>query len=115
MFWFALRSGYCSTTSVEPAQRAIQRLLSGRQLLHRRRVAGIGLRSGQAVHRGAARRDDGLQGLALVRHVGLGRLDQVGNQVEAAPQLNIDLREGVLVGVARADQAVVAGDHEDGE
>ena len=82
MFWFA-EVGVLLDHHVEPAQRAVQRLLPGRQLLHRRRVTGISLCSRQTVHRRAARRDNGLQGLALVRHVGLGGLDQVGNQIES--------------------------------
>jgi hypothetical protein len=36
-----------------------------------------------------------------------GDLDQVGNQVVAALQLHVDLREGVLERVARGHQAVV--------
>jgi hypothetical protein len=51
-----------------------------------------------------------LQGLALVRHVALGDLDQVRDQVVSARQLHVDLREGVLEGVAGRDEAVVDAD-----
>src|SRR5690606_37936941 len=48
-----------------------------------------------------------LESAALVLQIALGGLDQVGDQVEPALQLHVDLGEGVLVGVARGDQAVV--------
>ena len=42
-----------------------------------------------------------------MRHVALGDLDQVGDQLETPLQLHIDLCERVLVRVAGRDQAVV--------
>ena len=51
--------------------------------------------------------------LALVGGVALDGLDEVGDQVEAALELNVDLRPGVLDLVAPADQAVVGGDEVD--
>jgi hypothetical protein len=45
-----------------------------------------------------------------VLDVALGGLDQVGNQVVAALQLHVDLREGVLEAIAHRHQAVVDRD-----
>src|SRR5262249_53196519 len=42
-------------------------------------------------------------------------LDQVRNQVVAALELHVDLREGVLEAVAQRHQAVVDGDRPDRE
>jgi hypothetical protein len=47
-----------------------------------------------------------------VRHVTLRDLDQVRDQVVAAGELDVDLREGVLVRIARGDQAVVDADRQ---
>src|SRR5882757_9898706 len=99
----------------EPSQCAVELLLACRELLHRRGVTQVVLNGRQPVHRVVARRHNGFECLPLVRHVRLGRLDQVGNEVETAPQLDVDLREGVLVRIPRADQAVVTRDHEDDE
>src|SRR5699024_8858438 len=49
--------------------------------------------------------------LALMRHVTLGGFHQTRNQIVAAVQLHINLRECILVTVARRDQPVVADHH----
>src|SRR4029077_9752335 len=51
--------------------------------------------------------------LALVLQVALDRLDQVRDQVVAAPELDVDLRERVLEAVAQHDQAIVDRDRPD--
>ena len=56
------------------------------------------------------RLDHGFQRFALVLHVGLGRFDQVRDQVVAPLQLHVDLRERVLEAVPQADQLVVDTD-----
>src|SRR5690606_38176053 len=57
----------------------------------------------------------GLEGLALVLEVRLGRLDQVGDEVVPALELDVDLRERVLEAVPQADQPVVDADHPEDE
>ena len=54
--------------------------------------------------------DHGVERLALVGGVALDGLDEVGDEVEAALELDVDLRPGVLDLVAPPDQAVVGGD-----
>ena len=54
--------------------------------------------------------DDRLEGAALVLDVALGGFHQVGDQVEAALQLHVDLGEGIFISVATGDQAVVHAD-----
>ena len=54
-------------------------------------------------------------------HVTLGGLDEIGDEVVAALELDVDLGEGVFEAIAKGDEAVVdagdpeAGDEEDGE
>ena len=108
MFWFALRSGYCSTTTFSLLNAPFSACCPAASSCIAAGSPGLAWAAAKPFIARAARRDDGLERLALVRHVRLGRLDQVGNQVETAPQLNIDLRERVFVRVAGADQAVVA-------
>ena len=56
-----------------------------------------------------------------MRHVALGRLDEVGNQVVATLQLYIDLGEGVLAPGSEGNQFVIdaggpeAEDHDNAE
>jgi hypothetical protein len=50
---------------------------------------------------------DVVEDLALVRRVALDRLDQVGDEVAAPLQLDVDLAPGVLVAVLERDDAVV--------
>ena len=57
--------------------------------------------------------DHRFQRFPLVLHVALGHLDQVGNQVVAAFELHVDLREGVLVAVPQGHQLVVHPDDND--
>ena len=59
---------------------------------------------------GVAGGDDGFERAALVLDVALGGLDQVGDQVVAPLELDIDLREGVLEPVAQRNQPVVRAD-----
>ena len=96
----------------QAAQRAAQAGFRGRQIFHRSGIAGIG---GGGFRRGVgdvARGGDGFQRAALVRHVALGRLDQIRNQVVAALELHVNLRVGVFVAVAHRDELVVnAHDH----
>jgi hypothetical protein len=75
-------------------------------------IAGVCSRGLETTHGRVARLDDRFERLALVLHVALRGLDQVGNQVVAACELHVDLGERVLVAVARADQPVVEGDDE---
>ena len=56
---------------------------------------------------GVARGDHGLERLALMLHVLARHVDEVGDQVVAALELHVDLREGVGDLVAAAHQAVV--------
>ena len=85
------------------------------ELLHRRRVARRRSRGRGARLRGIARLDHRLERLALVLDVALHRLDQVRNQVVAALELHVDLRERVLEAVAQRDQPVVDRDRPDDE
>ena len=96
------------------------RLRTG-QRLHRRGIARIRLGRGQSIHRRTARSGDRLQGIGFVLHVALGGLDQVRDQVVATLQLHVDLRERILVAVARGDETIVdadqpqTDDNDDGE
>src|SRR5690606_3719749 len=60
-----------------------------------------------------ARLDDGIQRTAFVRRVALHGLDQVGHEVVAALELNVDVRPGRVRLYAPLDERVV--DHENGE
>src|ERR1043165_3491691 len=97
------------------AEHAGQRALGLAQLLHRRWIAGRGGRSEGGALCGIARLDHRLERLALVLNVALRRLDQVRNQVVAALELHVDLREGVLEAVPERDQPVVDRDRPYGE
>src|SRR5262249_11276495 len=55
------------------------------------------------------------QRLLLVGHVVLHHLDQVGNEVMAALQLDVDLLPGVAHLVADSDQPVVEQDDDEGD
>jgi hypothetical protein len=57
-----------------------------------------------------ARLDDRLEGLALVLEVPLGRLDEVGDEVVAALELDVDLRPALADVLPQADEAVKVGD-----
>src|SRR5260221_205674 len=83
-----------------PAEAAGESALGDHQLLHRRGIGGIG--GGARLHRyrAVARGDHRLEGLALVLDVALGDLDQVGDEIVAPLELDVDLREGVLEAVA---------------
>jgi hypothetical protein len=80
------------------------------EALHRSRVARRRERALRRAHRVAARLHHRIERLALVLQVALDRFDQVRNQVVAAPELNVDLRERVLETVTQHHQAVVDGD-----
>src|ERR671934_155255 len=60
--------------------------------------------------RGGARLRYLLEGAALVGGVALDRLDEVRDQVVAAPQLDVDLRPRVLGAVPQPDELVVHPD-----
>ena len=112
MFWLALRSGYASASAnMRPRVRA-QRAFGAGQRGHGGGIARIGGRCLHGRHRLVARGDHGFERFTLVLHVALGGLHQVGDEVVAARELHVDLRERVLVAVARADQAVVQRDDE---
>src|SRR5690606_4852205 len=64
-------------------------------------------------HRAAARLDDGVQRTAFVRRVALHGLDQVGHEVVAALELNVDVRPGCVRLYVQLDERVV--DHEKDE
>ena len=79
----------------QPAQRALQLVLGGG-------LAGdVG-----GVHRRGAFRRDLLEQAALVGGVGLHRLDEIGNEVAAPPQLDVDAAQALAHEIAPADQAV---------
>src|SRR5690606_31932754 len=74
-------------------------------------VLGLGLVVGRLRrHAGVAGLDHRVERLALVGGVALDGLDQVGDEVVAARQLDVDLGPGVLDAVPQRDQAVVADD-----
>ncbi len=61
---------------------------------------------------------DGFECFALVAHVAFDGFDEVGDEVVAALELDINLRPGVIHVIAEVDEAVVDGDEpedEDGE
>ena len=70
-------------------------------------ACGEGLRGARGL---VARLDDGGQRLALVLEVALRGLDEVGNEVVAAAELHVDLRERVLEPVLENDKSVVEPD-----
>ena len=71
-----------------------------------------GIRRGFLEARGCrvARVDHGLERAAFVAHVAFDGFDEVGNEVVAARELNVDLRESVTHAVARVDEIVVHRD-----
>jgi hypothetical protein len=68
-----------------------QRALGPAQVLHRLGVARVAGRLFETLLRLVARLNDRVQGLPLVLHVALGGLHQVGDQVVASLELNLDL------------------------
>lgn len=74
---------------------------------------GLGLV--QAGLRLLARRHHRLQRFALVLQIALHRFHQIGDEIVPAGELDIDLGEGVAVGVTRRDQSVVEADREQAE
>ena len=84
----------------EPAERLAEHVLA-LGLLGRRLARG---------HRGRARRDDVLEGAALVGGVTLDRLDEVADEVVPTRQLDVDLPPGLLHEVAQLDEPVVGDD-----
>ena len=99
----------------QAAERARQSGLGGTEALDGGGIGGIGgggLRGGQGDVAGL---DDIFERAVLVLEVTLGDLDEVRDQVIAALELDIDLREGVLETVAEGDKPVVDADHEQGQ
>src|SRR5436309_15752909 len=66
-------------------------------------------------HRGATSADDLVERGPLVRGVALDGLDQVGNQVSPALELDVDVRPRLLGSLAQADELVVRDDNGDDE
>src|SRR5262249_42289139 len=62
-----------------------------------------------------ARADDGFEGAALVREISLRGFDQIRNQIVAALQLHLDLRERVDVAILQRHELVVDRDEPDDE
>src|SRR5688572_3990040 len=91
-------------------QRAAERRLGGRERLDGIGIGRVGGGFPEAGLRRVAGVDDGLESAALVAHVPFDGLDEVRNQVVAARQLDIDLRESVTHAVARVDEVVVNRD-----
>lgn len=95
--------------------------LGGKEAFHRVAIGGIGGDGGRSGGGDVAGFDHGLECGALVLHVALSGLDEVGDEIVTALELNIDLGEGVFEAIAKGDEAVVdagdpeAGDEEDGE
>jgi len=83
-----------------------QRPLGAAQPLDGRGVGGVARRPLQAGARLVPGLDHGIERLALVGHVALRGLHQVGNQIVAPLELNLDLRERILVTVAKRDELV---------
>lgn len=97
----------------EAAERAAEAGFGGEEAFHGVGVGGIG-RDGLGGGGGdVAGFDDGFERGALVLHVAFGDLDEIRNEVVAALELDVDLREGVLEAVTEFDEFVVdAGDPE---
>jgi hypothetical protein len=70
-------------------------------------VGGIGGSLLEARDGGVTRVDHGLERSALMAHVTLDGFDEIWNQVVAASELNVDLREAVTHSVAHVYQIVV--------
>ena len=83
----------------EPSQRLAQDSLGLRGLGRALRVLGSGTRL-----------RDGLERLALVGRIPLDALDEVGDEIPAALELNLDLRPGVVDAVPQPDEPVVERD-----
>ena len=112
MFWLAFRSGYASARANRRPSAPPSCASAPWSCGHRGGIRRVRRRRLQPCHRGVARLDDRFERLALVLHVALRRLDQIRNEVVAAGELHIDLRESVLERVARRDEPVVHPDHE---
>ncbi len=86
----------------QAAQRAAQRVLG----LHR-------LLGGVGGDRLIARRDDGRELALLDLHGVLDRIDEIGNEVVAALQLDIDLRPGIAHFLPAGNEAVIDADDDE--
>ncbi len=95
---------------IETAHGAGKGLFAASQGAHGLGIAGVGCSLAQGVGGGVARIDHGFQGFPLMLHVGLGGFHQVGDQVIATLELNLDLGKGVLVAVFQGDEGVVYAD-----
>ena len=96
----------------EPAQGAAQHPLGAGQAGDGAGVPGVRGATLEASHGGVTGLDDCVEGFLLVLHVALDRLDQVGDEVVPALQLDLDLGEGVLEAVLEGNETVVYPDHE---
>ena len=74
-------------------------------------IGWIGRSRLEPSHRDVTCLDNSLERLALVFDVALYGLHQIGNQIVAACELHVDLRERVLYAVAQGDQPVVQADN----
>ena len=70
-------------------------------------IGGGGFRSSSS---NVPRFDDGFECFALVLKVSFGCFDEIRNEVVAAFELHVDLREGVFETVAQGDERIVDAD-----
>ena len=100
----------------EAGERAAEAGFGGKQAFHRVAIGGVGGDGGSGGGGDVAGFDHGLERGALVLHVALGGLDEVGDEIVAALELDVDLGEGVFEAIAEGDEGVVdAGDPERGD
>ncbi|MFM1945530.1 MAG: hypothetical protein RI897_4512 [Verrucomicrobiota bacterium] len=78
------------------------------------RVAGVGCGGFPGLGSLVTGVDDGFERLAFVLQVTFGGFDEVGDEVVAAFELDVDLGVGVFESVPEADEAVIDGDDDDG-
>lgn len=69
----------------------------------------------RGVHRRVTRLRHGLERATLVRRIALDGLDEVGDEVEPALELHVNLRPSVIDTIAHAHKVVVHPDERDGE
>ena len=105
----------------EAGEGAAEAGFGGEEAFHGVTIGGIGGDGGGGGGGDVAGFDDGFERAALVLHVALGGLDEIGDEIVAALELDVDLGEGVFETVTETDEGVVdagdpeSGDEEDGE
>ena len=76
-------------------------------------VCGDLVVDGLGAHVLGARGGDIREGLALVRRIAFHRLDEIGDEVHAELELDIDVREGLIAAIAQSNNAIVHRDEEE--